>query len=166
MIRNIIYCDGSCPDNGNPKALGGWAWLLVRDPDKPLDNQTIEALESGYLLPNPATPNTSIRSEMIAIIEGLSYLSCSSNIVLYSDSAYCINGLKQKWYKRWFQTGKNSLGKVPANIDLWKRLAELDQFHQITPIHIKGHSGHRWQELVDSLAQQRSSEAKLIVNRG
>jgi ribonuclease HI len=153
-----FYCDGSAPGNGSEAACGGWAWLEVADPEKNLSLQTMLNSDSGNCASTIAQRVTSIRMELTAVIQALSSLSEPSEVNLYSDSAYVINGLKQKWYLSWFRTGKNSLGQVPKNLDLWHKLAELDQTHRVHPYHIKGHNGHRWQEMVDSLALAKARE--------
>lgn len=158
----IFYSDGSCPDNGKNMACGGWCAVEVSDQPK-IEDQNLIDTNSGYEIPNEFLPNTSIRMELLGAIAALSIPKEPSKVLFHSDSAYVINGITQKWYRNWFRTGKNSLGKTPANLDLWTRLVKLIEFHgeaNITARHVKGHKGHRWQELCDSIAVQRSAEAK------
>ncbi len=149
----IIYTDGSCPSNGKADAIGGWAWVEV---DGFSTEANILNKGSGRSEINKEQPNTSIRMELLAIIEALSSFKEPCLIYLRSDSAYCINGLAQKWYKTWFRTGLNSSGKKPANMDLWRRLVALVEFHDVRPEHIRGHKGHVFQEMCDKMAVAQS----------
>lgn len=153
----ILYTDGSCPRNGDKESVGGWAWVEVKDGEK-------FGSGSGYCLPNKDLPNTSIRMELKAIIEALSTCHPGQEISLYSDSAYCINGIKQKWYLKWAKTGKNSLGKIPANLDLWNELIYQLGRVKVYPYHVPGHRGHVFQEMCDTEAVKQSRMAEAIRN--
>jgi ribonuclease HI len=166
MMR-ILYSDGSCPENGKPMACGGWCAIEVKGGQN-VETQELVSTSSGYELPDIGKPNTSIRMELLGAIAALSIVKepckgITDRITFFSDSAYVINGINQKWYKSWFRTGKNSFGKEPANMDLWRRLVDIIDFHGaefIEAVHVRGHKGHRWQELCDSIAVQKSAEAK------
>lgn len=158
----ILYSDGSCPDNGKPMACGGWCAIEVKGGPS-VEAQELVSTSSGYEIPDIGKPNTSIRMELLGAIAALTIPTEPSEITFHSDSAYVINGINQKWYKSWFRTGKNSFGKEPANMDLWRLLVDRIEFHgerNITAVHVRGHKGHRWQELCDSIAVQKSAEAK------
>lgn len=158
MQKYVMYTDGSCPRNGDADAVGGWAFVGIREPDLPLEEQTSWIEVSGRCEPNLETPNTSIRMELLAAIKALQHIKPGNEVVLYSDSAYLVNGITQRWYVKWFATGKNAAGKVPANLDLWCPLVGLVEERKVRMIHIKGHAGHRWQELCDTLAVARSTK--------
>jgi ribonuclease HI len=156
-VSKIVYCDGSCLNNGKSTAVGGWNFLVVEGED--LDSQEIVYSESGYSLPNSEPPPTNIRMEMMAVIKALAHFQDPEHIIVHTDSAYVVNGLNQKWYINWFKTGKNSFGKTPANLDLWVQLVDLVNFHKsVRLVHVKGHTGHRFQELCDILARQTASK--------
>lgn len=157
-MPKIIYCDGSCPRNGKRDATGGWNYLLVEG--ETLQTQTVVHSESGHELPNEELPNTSIRMELLAVIRALEYFKEPEDVIVHSDSAYVVNGINDKWYIRWFRTGKNTSGKVPANMDLWARLVDLVRFHRsVKMVHVKGHYGHRFNELADTFARQAVDRA-------
>ena len=150
-----IYCDGSCLNNGAEAAVGGWNFLIVEG--ESLKDQEIIHSESGRFAPNKETPNTNIRMELMAVIKALEYFEEPEVLTIHSDSAYVVNGINQKWYIRWFKTGKNTLGKTPANLDLWSKLVDLIRFHaKVEMVHVKGHAGHKFQELSDSFARQKA----------
>ncbi len=157
-MSKIIYCDGSCLSNGSPNALGGWNFIIVGGPKEDLDKQVLVDSVSGHSPPNLDLPNTNIRMELQAVIEGLKYFKEPEELIIHSDSAYVVNGVNDKWYKRWFDTGHNSLGKVPANLDLWIELVDLINFHKkVDMVFVRGHSGHRFQELCDTFARRSAS---------
>ena len=60
-----------------------------------------------------------------------------------------MNSLKNKWYERWFQE-KRSVAR--PNIDLWWELAGLIEYHDVSFIKVKGHSGDYWNTRADKLA--------------
>ncbi len=150
-----IYTDGSVINNGSSKAGGGWCFLVV-------EGNNLLYSGCGYEAPNPSMPNTSIRMELKAVIEALKYISefgKDIEFLIYSDSAYVVNGINQKWYESWFRTGKNSLGKIPKNLDLWKELVSLLATN-MKLCYVPGHKGNRWNELADSLAKQGALKAR------
>jgi ribonuclease HI len=59
------------------------------------------------------------------------------------------------WKKRnWLTSGK----KPVLNVELWQRLDELLQEHEIKWEWVKGHSGHTENEIADQLANQGIDE--------
>jgi ribonuclease HI len=162
-MARILYTDGACSDNGKKTACGGWSFLEIR-----IDNEGKEYLyhlhSEGELPKDDIVPPTSIRMELKAAINALRYITTPQEIHLHSDSAYVVNGINDKWYKNWNLYDDQPFKKTPMNLDLWRELVELIQFHgedNVKAIHVSGHKGHRWQELCDSMARQKASEAKL-----
>lgn len=97
---------------------------------------------------------TNQRMELLAVIEGLKALKRPCRVTVYSDSAYLINGLEQKWYVNWRKNGwKNSKGEAVKNRDLWEQLLTEVERHQIYLQKVKGHSGHVYNERCDALAR-------------
>jgi len=75
-------------------------------------------------------------------------------VLLYSDSAYLVNCFNNRWYVSWQRNGwKNSKGQPVENQDLWKRLLELLEKHDVTFIKVKGHSDNEWNNRCDELAR-------------
>lgn len=140
----VLYTDGSCLGNPGP---GGWAYLLE-------DPKTGEEItKSGGV-----RETTNNRMEMQAVIEGLASLSKPANVVVASDSKYVLNGLS-KWMKGWKRNGWClKSGEECKNKDLWKRLDALASTHKLTFQKVKGHSGHRQNEICDMLATGESQK--------
>ena len=136
LTEAIIYTDGSAGKSGD----GGWG-AIVATPTYGLEL-------SGY-----ADQTTNNRMEMVAAIEGMRALRDPHSVTLVSDSAYVINTLSHGWYKEWFaEDGLHRNGWRRPNIDLWRQLVDMYEYHVVTPIKVKGHSGHEHNERVDRLA--------------
>lgn len=91
--------------------------------------------------------------EITAAIMGLGGLNAPHFIWLVSDSAYMLNTIKNKWYEKWTPSRKNW--------DLWELMIELINFHHIVPVKVKGHTGNKYNEMVDKYASEARKE--LIV---
>jgi ribonuclease HI len=136
-----LYTDGACSGNPGP---GGWGFIL-RCP------RTGKELErSGG---QPETTNNQM--ELTAVIRGLEALREPCRVELYADSQYVGQGLT-KWMAGWKRRGwkrKDGSRLVPVkNVDLWKRLDELMQRHQLEFHYVRGHTGHAENERCDELA--------------
>jgi ribonuclease HI len=137
-----IFTDGACRGNPGP---GGWGALLRFGHEE-------KRLFGG----EPETTNN--RMELTAVIEALAALNRPCNIQLTSDSTYVLKGI-QEWLPGWKKRGWKTAGKKPVkNVDLWQKLDELIGQHNIDWRWVKGHSGHRENEIADDLANQGIDE--------
>lgn len=138
MSKNIveIFTDGAC--RGNP-GIGGWGAILrYGDTEKELYGAE--------------TDTTNNRMELIAAIEALMALKKACIVNIYTDSQYLRHGITewiQNWKKKNWKTASN---KPVKNIDLWQKLDELTNKHEIKWHWVKGHSGHPENERADQLA--------------
>ena len=135
-----VYTDGACSGNPGP---GGWAAILVAGGRE-------RELSGG----ERATTNQ--RMELMAAVAGLRALKKACRVTLYSDSAYMINGLRQRWYVKWRKNGWLNSNREPVkNRDLWEELAALveEKGHVVQFGKVKGHSGHFYNERCDALAK-------------
>ena len=142
--RVEIFTDGAC--SGNP-GVGGWGAILrYKDIEKELSGGEENT--------------TNNRMELMAVIMALSVLKTKCNISLYTDSKYVMNGITE-WLANWKSNNWRTANKKQAvkNIDLWQRLDELTQQHEIRWLWVKGHNGHPENERCDALA--RSEVAKI-----
>jgi ribonuclease HI len=127
-----IITDGSC-DNKTGK--GGWA-AVIRN------SATLVEL-TGW-----ETGTTSNRMELMAAIESLRSIKTPSEVTVVTDSTYLLKTMHHKWYERWFASANNR-----PNMDLWKQLVGLCQYHDVSWVKVKGHSGDYWNTRVDRLAE-------------
>jgi ribonuclease HI len=139
-----IFTDGACRGNPGP---GGWGALLrYGEIEKPLN---------GY---DPETTNN--RMELMAAIQGLAALKKPSQVELTTDSQYVRQGITQ-WIQGWKKKNwRTAAGKPVKNQDLWQELDVLVQTHKVEWFWVKGHSGHRENEIVDQLANDAIDDAE------
>lgn len=137
-----IYTDGACRGNPGP---GGWGALLIYG-----DNE--KELYGG----EPDTTNN--RMELMAAIQSLESLKRPCQVELTTDSNYVKNGISE-WMKKWQKNGWRTANKKPVkNVDLWQRLDQAVQAHEVSWHWIKGHSGHPENERADQLANRGIDE--------
>ena len=138
-----IFTDGACRGNPGP---GGWgAILFYGDHEK--------ELYGG----EPDTTNN--RMELMAAIRALEALTKKDcNVELTTDSNYVRQGITD-WLANWKKKGWKTANRKPVkNVDLWQRLDEIAQQHEISWHWVKGHSGHPENERADQLANRGIDE--------
>jgi ribonuclease HI len=140
-----IFTDGACRGNPGP---GGWGVLLrFQGKEKTLHGGELET--------------TNNRMELMAAIIGLESLKEPCSVTLTTDSKYVMHGITE-WIENWKKRGWKTAARKPVkNEDLWRRLDQACKQHEIDWQWVKGHSGHRENELVDALANQGIDELKL-----
>lgn len=143
MPELFAYTDGACSGNPGP---GGWGVLLIAR-----DGETV--LKERELCGGEAD-TTNNRMELLAAISALECLNRASSLIVVTDSAYVKNGVTS-WMHGWKRNGWKTSDKKPVkNVDLWQRLDEAGQRHQVEWRWIKGHAGHEENERADALARQ------------
>lgn len=133
----VIYTDGSTLIT-NPSNHGGWAFYMFWNRH--------EFIQSGRVSSEIASV-TNNQMELQAAIEALSALKKPSNVVLYSDSQYLVNGAR-KWSKRWSENKWRGV----KNPELWQALLAAAAPHNMSWRWIKGHSGDELNDQVDHWA--------------
>ncbi|MCL2638688.1 MAG: ribonuclease HI [Oscillospiraceae bacterium] len=133
-----IFTDGACSGNPGP---GGWGAIL-RCPGKDIE------------LSGTSPDTTNNRMELTAVIEALSALKRPCAVVLQTDSRYIVDGIEKGWAKSWRRNNWIKSDKKPAlNSDLWERLLNLCELHNVEFVWVKGHAGHAENERCDELAR-------------
>ena len=98
--------------------------------------------------------------ELILAIEGLRALKRASQVTVLTDSEYVRRGITE-FLPRWKANGwRTSAGKPVVNRDLWEELEVFAGYHELTWIHVRGHSGQPNHERCDSLAVTAARSAK------
>ena len=145
-----IFTDGACRGNPGP---GGWG-VLMRYQKK---EKTLYGGEAY---------TTNNRMELMAAIIGLETLQEKCCATLITDSKYVRDGIT-RWLKNWKARGWKTANKRDVkNVDLWRRLDRASARHTIDWQWIKGHTGHRENELADQLANQGIDELLNKQHRG
>jgi ribonuclease HI len=92
--------------------------------------------------------------ELSAAIEGLAALKEPCNVDLFTDSKYVMDGITQ-WIHNWKKNSWRTAAKKDVkNKELWSKLDELINFHQVQWHWVKGHSGDVGNEIADQLANK------------
>ena len=129
MDEVTIYCDGAC--SGNPGNAGWGAVLIHGDYHKEF---------SGFI--GHATNNI---AEVMAAVEALKLLKWPCKVTVISDSKYLVEGAKGAW-------------NITTNLDVWEALGSVvnERQHQVSYQWVKGHSGDKWNERANVLANNRA----------
>ena len=137
MTEVVIYTDGACSGNPGP---GGWGVVLRW-------NGTQKELHGGD------AQTTNNRMELMAAIQALEALNRPSQVQLHTDSTYLLNGIT-KWIAAWQRNGWRTSARKPVkNEDLWRRLVEAMNGHEVRWLWVKGHAGEEGNERADELAR-------------
>jgi ribonuclease HI len=140
IVKKIeIFTDGS--SLGNPGA-GGWCAILrYKNQEK--------------ILKGSKKLTTNNQMELTAVIEALKALKEPCEVNLYSDSTYVLKGISEwlkNWQKREFKNVKNK--------ELWQEFLKISKPHKINVFWIKGHSGHKENEICDKIAREEAMKIK------
>lgn len=143
MKKVEIYTDGAC--SGNP-GKGGWcAILLYGGREKVLSGGDADT--------------TNNRMEVYAAVSGLAALKEKCEVTLYSDSAYLVNAIEQHWLYNWNKNGwKTADNKPVKNKELWLRLYDLLNKHDVTFVKVKGHADNVYNNRCDEVARREISK--------
>lgn len=137
MKQIEIYTDGACSGNPGP---GGWGAVLVYNGKE----KELSGSEKN---------TTNNRMELTAIIMALNALNQPCEIKLTTDSKYVCDAVNKGWVYSWRKNGWRKSDKKPAlNVDLWEELLSLLEKHEVQFIWVKGHNGHKYNEICDTLA--------------
>ena len=139
-----IYADGACSGNPGPGGFGA----ILRSGEKCIELSGYEEL------------TTNNRMEMMAVITALEALKRPCRATITTDSNYIVKGMTE-WIWGWKKNHwKNSQKKDVLNRDLWERLLQAADGHDIKWAWIKGHNGHYENERCDSLAREAISNIR------
>lgn len=132
-----IFTDGAC--SGNPGPGGYGAILRV--------GEHIKEISGGE------ADTTNNRMELMGVIAALSALKYPCDVVLTTDSKYVVDSVTKGWARGWKAKGWIKSDKKPAlNVDLWEKLLDLLDVHNVKFVWVKGHAGHPENERCDELA--------------
>lgn len=125
--KYVAYTDGSC-DNLSPYGEGGSAYIILND------GKIVNSGSKGFV------KTTNNRMEMLAIISAVCATPKGSDLVVYTDSQYCI-------------TSFTNVKKPKKNLDLIQLYHNhASGLKSIEFRWVKGHNGDEYNEKVDSMA--------------
>lgn len=151
-IPNIeLYSDGGAEPNPGKGAFGVILSYKGRKKE----------FFQGYEL------TTNNRMELMGVIFGLERLKTKSNVQVFTDSKYVINGITKGWAEKWKKNGwKRNKNSYAINSDLWDRLLNVISEHNVEFNWVKGHSGHTENERCDTLASKGINSNELMEDVG
>lgn len=136
--RVAIWTDGACSGNPGP---GGWG-VILRFGDR----------EKELCGGDAATTNN--RMELMAAIMALETLTRPCPVDLYTDSQYVRDGVSS-WIHGWKARGWKTADRKPVkNAELWRRLDQAQERHDVSWHWVRGHSGDEMNERADALARR------------
>jgi ribonuclease HI len=134
----VMYTDGACSGNPGP---GGWGTVLMSGKHR-------KEMSGGE------RETTNNRMEMMAVIRGAEALKRGCSVDIHTDSTYVMKGMTE-WVEGWKKRGWRTASKQPVkNVDLWKRLEQALDHHEVNWFWVKGHSGVLENERADELARR------------
>lgn len=154
------YTDGSCKSNPGP---AGWGYIETNETSG-VPVTTYEKYGAYRNEKNELVEGTNQQAEMSACAYALERACTMYNgkvgitVRVYSDSAYLLNCLKEKWYYKWRRNGwRTATGEAVKNQWLWRKITDCVTVLEsagvkIEYIKVKGHSGHALNERADVLA--------------
>ena len=146
-----IHTDGACLGNPGP---GGYGIILDYQGRR-------KELSGGYTL------TTNNRMELLAAIVSLETLNRPSNVTLHSDSRYLVDAVSKGWAVRWRRNGwMRNKREAAVNPDLWERLLNLLERHNVEFRWVRGHSGEPDNERCDELASAAARGDNLPADPG
>lgn len=146
-----FFVDGACSGNPGP---GGYGVVCIEG------NEVIYSHSEYMEAPNKTTNN---REELKAILHVFQLVSGNPefrDVIIYSDSAYCVNMLNN-WIYTWANNDwKNSKKQQVENTDLVKQLYKYlnTEFFPCQVVKVNGHCGVIANELADALATKNKAK--------
>ena len=152
MMHVELYSDGS--SRGNPGPGGYGTILRFTDPNGVIHEKE---LSCGY------SHTTNNRMELMGVIAGIEALKVPCEVDVVSDSQYVVKAFNDRWIDGWLARGwKNSNKRPVKNVDLWKRLLQAMEPHEVTFHWVRGHEGHAENERCDLLATTAADGTGLL----
>jgi len=139
MKKVHLYSDGSSLGNPGP---GGYCSILKYG-------------EAQKIVSGGEDATTNNRMELKAVIEGLKALKTPCEVEITSDSNYVVKAINE-WLANWIKKDFKGV----KNIDLWREYLEVAKPHKIKGIWVKGHNGHKENELCDKIAREEALRIK------
>ena len=141
MKKITIYTDGACINN---PGAGGWAAILIY---KKFKKEIFGGCES----------TTNNRMEITGLVEALERLVEPCEVDVFSDSRYVVDSLNFRRIDEWRTRGWKKKNNSPVpNSDLWSKLYDLSNIHNIKCHWVKGHSDNVLNNRCDELAENQA----------
>jgi len=135
----LLFTDGGAEPN---PGMGGFGVILKY-------GDYVKEFSMGYEL------TTNNRMELMAVIFGIEKIKIEAQVEVYSDSKYVVDGIVKGWAENWERNNWiRRKGNLILNKDLWERLLDVIDKHEVSFNWVKGHAGHPENERCDFLAYE------------
>lgn len=145
-----IYTDGSVTRPNEGKSPGGWSFYFERN------GKTVEQF-GGQL------DVTNNQMELTGPIKAMEYLlqrdAQGIELIVISDSQYVIHGASQHMLTWKRQHKFHPKSTALKNKELWIRIDSLASQFKTRWLWVRGHNGHRENEICDVLAKRGARRA-------
>lgn len=140
-----LYTDGA---QSSKTKKGGWAVVSDSHEQNP---------SYPYLVAYGSEEvTTNNKMELHAVIAALKYIFENDALpdhIIYTDSAYVANCIKDRWYVRWRLNGWKNADKDPVkNKELWQELLQYYELLNVEILRIKAHADNKFNNLADKYA--------------
>lgn len=150
----IIYTDGSAHPNPGPGGFG----VVVLD-----NNENLWYTYSKQFAGKVTNNEMELKAILYAFLNhGVKLDDWNIDVpIVYSDSNYCVQTFND-WMFNWARNGWiKSDKKTPENLDLIQAYYDWYQKgYRIDLRKVKGHAGHKWNEMADGLATGKVQPTK------
>lgn len=136
----VVYTDGACKNNGKKNSMAGIGIYNSQTNEEIYYN--LDDLNPKYYKLNIIKFNhTNNVAELMAILHAINlYFNPGTfgNVLIKTDSMYCVNSLNV-WYKNWIKNDwKNSKGAPVANKEIIQAILEYKDFIKV--VYVPAHT--------------------------
>ncbi|MEX0931525.1 MAG: ribonuclease HI [Candidatus Paceibacterota bacterium] len=145
-----VFTDGASKGNPGP---GGYGAIVFSS-------------DSVFEIGGRETQTTNNRMELSAVLFALKSIPEGSDVVVYSDSRYVINGITS-WVYGWEKNGWITKEKKEVlNKDLWEELVSVTRKRTVRFEYVAGHQGTPANERVDTIASSFAEGEEVVLYNG
>lgn len=140
--EETFYTDGALKTRSDGKHLASWAVVAVNNP---------ELNCSGVM-----KDGTNQKAELEAVIKACEIAETNGmkRILVVTDSKYAASAC-EKWIDNWEENGwMDNKNKPVKNKEAFERLSQAKKKLDLKIVHVRGHSGDKYNELADSMARE------------
>jgi len=142
----LVHADESCLGNDTTKPSPGGNAALVEAPA----GDSVARWDFYESAPQ-TTNNRMALAGAIAALEWIRRQWKRARVRYVSDSEYLVKGMTE-WMPGWERKGWKKKGGEIMNLELWQKLAQVAQVHDVEWGWVRGHADHPKNEYADFLA--------------
>jgi ribonuclease HI len=142
----LVHADESCLGNDSSKPSPGGNAALVEAPA----GDSVARWDFYECAPQ-TTNNKMALAGAIAALEWIRRQWKHARVRYVSDSEYLVKGMNE-WIKDWRARGWRRKGGAIENLELWQKLEQVAQAHDMDWTWVRGHDDHPKNEYADFLA--------------